>query len=216
MAKQRRLGKRTDGVAELERLAGKDAGRAYENLMLALRAYERGLDLEVKRQLVALKDRYPGASAVRELLGLSLYRLGRYRDAAQELRAFVEIAGSVEHHPILMDCQRAQKHYRSVDKLWNELRERGAAGEVMTEGRIVAAGALADQGNLAEAIRLLDRGPIETKSDRVLEHHVRLWYALADLEERSGNVPRARALFRKVREYDSEYVDVTDRLASLG
>jgi hypothetical protein len=52
-------------------------------------------------------------------------------------------------------------------------------------------------------------------SGRVHEHIVRLWYALADLEERAGDVPRARALFEQVRAFDSSYADVAERLAAL-
>jgi hypothetical protein len=48
------------------------------------------------------------------------------------------------------------------------------------------------------------------------EHHLRLWYALADLEERAGNVPRARELFDRVRRADPQYVDVAERWAALG
>ena len=44
---------------------------------------------------------------------------------------------------------------------------------------------------------------------------MRLWYALADLEERAGDVPRARALFQQVRRYDAEFADVAERLAAL-
>ena len=50
---------------------------------------------------------------------------------------------------------------------------------------------------------------------RTKEHTVRLWYALADLYERAGDVPRARALFEQVRKFDAEFADVAERLAAL-
>jgi len=50
----------------------------------------------------------------------------------------------------------------------------------------------------------------------VQEHHLRLWYARADLEERAGNLPVARGLFRQVSAVDPSFSDVAERLAILG
>ena len=59
------------------------------------------------------------------------------------------------------------------------------------------AGSRADRGRLRDAIATLDRRATDVK--RVQEHHLRLWYALADLFERAGEIPRARELFLRVR-----------------
>src|SRR5262245_22188075 len=112
-----------------------------------------------------------------------------------------------------MDCPRALGRFERVQKLWEELRAASPAAEIVTEGRIVAAGALADQGRLDEAIRVLERAPGNPR--RVQPHHLRLWYALADLPERAGDIPAARALFRKVSAQDPAFVDVAERLAAL-
>jgi tetratricopeptide (TPR) repeat protein len=112
-----------------------------------------------------------------------------------------------------MDCARALGRFDRVRTLWEELRAASPAAEIVTEGRIVAAGALADEGRLDEAIRLLERAPATPK--RVRPHHLRLWYALADLHERAGDIPAARALFRKVSAQDPAFVDVAERLAAL-
>ena len=48
------------------------------------------------------------------------------------------------------------------------------------------------------------------------EYHLRLWYALADLEERAGNLARARELFHQVRRAEPGFADVAERLATLG
>jgi MFS family permease len=79
---------------------------------------------------------------------------------------------------------------------------------------IFAAGALADQGKLAEAIALLEKRSGEVR--RVQEHHLRAWYALADLKERAGDLPGARSLFERVRTQDPQFADVAERLAALG
>ena len=84
----------------------------------------------------------------------------------------------------------------------------------MTEGRLVAAGALTDQGKIAEALRLLERGWSVPKRPR--DHHLRRAYALADLYERSGAMPRSRELFRWIAGNERDFVDVADRLRALG
>jgi 1,2-phenylacetyl-CoA epoxidase PaaB subunit len=76
------------------------------------------------------------------------------------------------------------------------------------------AGALADRGRVDEALALLGRRERPVSKPR--DHHLRLWYALADLEERAGNLPRARALFDRIRRHDAGFADVAERLAALG
>ena len=181
--------------------------------MKAADAYGRDHERDALRLLRPLRDALPDSPSVRELLGLVHYRLGHYQAAAKELEAFVELGGSVEQHPVLMDCYRAQRRWRKVDQCWRELTAASPGADVVTEGRIVAAGALADRGRLDEAIALLTRA--DRRVAKPKPHHVRLWYALADLEERAGNVPRARALFDRVRREDAGFADVAERLAGL-
>ena len=50
---------------------------------------------------------------------------------------------------------------------------------------------------------------------RVQEFHLRLWYALADLYERAGEIP-GRANFLRVPTADASFADVAERLAALG
>ena len=76
------------------------------------------------------------------------------------------------------------------------------------------AGALADRGELAQAVALLE--PVAATPRRVRDHHMRLWYVLADLYDRSGDVPRARSLFNRIAKLDPEFADVGSRIAGLG
>ncbi len=82
---------------------------------------------------------------VRELHGLILYRLRRWRAAARELEAFAALTRSCEQGPVLADCYRALERWDRVEELWEELRHESPSAELVTEGRIVAAGALADR-----------------------------------------------------------------------
>jgi tetratricopeptide (TPR) repeat protein len=210
---RRRRDRGGDVRDEIVRLGGSKGPRYYDQLMKAADAYAREHERDALRLLRPLRDALPDSPSVRELLGLVQYRLGHYAAAAKELEAFAELSGSVEQHPVLMDCYRAQRRWRKVDERWRELTAASPGADVVTEGRIVAAGALADRGRLDEAIALLTRA--DRRVDRPKPHHLRLWYALADLEERAGNVPRARTLFDRVRRQDPAFADVAERLASL-
>nr|MDQ3757492.1 tetratricopeptide repeat protein [Actinomycetota bacterium] len=148
------------------------------------------------------------------LHGLTLYRMGRWREAIKELEAFRSLTGSYDQHPVLADCHRALRQWRSVERLWEDLRQGSPAGEVVVEGRIVMAGAKADRGDIGGAVALLEKARTDVKRPKL--HHLRLWYALADLYERAGDIPRARELFRRVLDHDREFADAAERMAGLG
>lgn len=168
-----------------------------------------------RRILKPIVAEVPDLPEARELLGLTFYRLGKWREAITQLEAFSKLTGaSTEQHPVLADCYRAIGRHAKVAELWEELREASPSGELVNEGRIVAAGSLADQGRLADGLALLAKGFNFPGDPR--EHHLRRAYALADLYERTGDVPQARRLFERVREADPDFVDVGDRLGALG
>jgi tetratricopeptide (TPR) repeat protein len=189
------------------------AARVEQRLMEAAKTFERERYKEADRQLKTLVDQAPDVPAVRELYGLNLYRMGRWREAAKQLELFRKQTGSVEQHPVLADSYRALGRHGTADKLWDELRAADAPGELVTEGRIVAGGSLADRGDLSAAIRLLEKGPVQVK--RPKPHHLRLWYALADLYERGGDTPKARELFSRVVAAEPDFADAAERLAGL-
>jgi tetratricopeptide (TPR) repeat protein len=187
--------------------------RFESRLKDASTAFRRERYEEARRMLRPLAEQAPGASSVRELYGLTLYRLGRWAQARRELEAFRTQTGSTEQHPVLADCARALGRYDEVEELWDELRAASPSAELVAEGRIVAAGALADQGRLDDAIKLLEAGAKPTKRPQL--HHLRMAYALADLYERAGELPRARELFGRVAASDADFVDVQARLRAL-
>lgn len=202
-----------DVETEILRLGGRRGPYLLREVMAAAEAYGGGRDREALRHLRPVRDALPDAPSVRELTGLAQYRIGNYRAAATELEAFVSLSDSVEQHPVLMDCYRAQRRWRRVDELWEELAAASPSPELMVEGRIVAAGALADRRLLADAIAMLDKKAGAIRKPQ--SFHLRLWYALADLEERAGNNARARALFDRIAAHDRDFADVAQRRASL-
>lgn len=159
-------------------------------------------------------DELVSVPSARELNGLTLYRLGRWKAAAAELEAHRTLTGSAEHLPVLADCYRALRRHRQVAVLWEDLKQASPSAAIVAEGRIVMAGSMADRGDLRGAIALLR--PAVGVPRRIREHHLRLWYVLADLLDRSGDTTGARKLFLRIRDVDHEFADVTDRLAALG
>ncbi len=179
----------------------------------AARAFAADRFQDSRRILRPIAEEAPDAPDVRELLGLSYYRLGQWAQAISELEAFRALTGSTEQHPVLADCYRARKDWTAVDELWEELRLVSPHPELVIEGRIVSAGAMADRGLLIEAIRELERGWKTVAKPR--SYHLRRAYALADLYERSGATPRARDLFTWILRHDPEFADTALRLGAL-
>jgi tetratricopeptide (TPR) repeat protein len=203
-----------DALAELLRLGGTDGEKYYARLVRAAEEFDAGHDHEAVQILEPLRDQVPDSPSVRELLGLTLYSEGRYAAAAKELEDFGALTGSVDQLPVLMDCYRAQRRFRLVDERFGQLQAASPSSALATEGRIVAAGSLADQGRLDDALALLRRKNDDVK--RAKEHHLRLWYALADLEERAGNMGEARSLFDRIVRHDPNFADAASRRATLG
>ncbi|MFN3215608.1 MAG: hypothetical protein ACE367_03845 [Acidimicrobiales bacterium] len=203
-----------DEVQALTRALGAaEAKKALRKLRNAAEAFEHERFGEARRLLKPLAEVAPGVAEVRELYGLTLYRLGDYRGAAAQLEAFRTIASSTEQHPVLADCYRAQRRFADVEALWQELSDVSPSAALVNEGRIVLAGAVADRGDVDEAVRLLAKGWKRPSSPK--EHHLRRAYALADLYERSGDLPRARALFDWIVAKAPGFVDSAQRLRAL-
>jgi tetratricopeptide (TPR) repeat protein len=198
----------------LRQAAGPARAERFETrLRDAGRAFRRERYDEARKLLRPLAESAPTAVPVRELLGLTYYRLGRWKLAVAELEAFRELTKSTEQHPVLADCYRALGRHAKVAELWEELRDVSPSAPLVAEGRIVGAGSLADQGRLGDAISLLEAAKAPAK--RPKEHHLRVAYALADLYERAGDLPKARHLFGVVAAADPELGDVEARLRAL-
>ena len=207
-------------AAEIRRVAAAATAQHREALVermeKAVGAYERGRYLEAFRYGTELVREVGSVPAVRRLAGLSAYRLGRWRDAARHLDAYVELSDDADAIPSLMDSLRALGRHGAVGAAWGELRRRSPDADVLAEARIVAAGSLADRGRLPEAIELLVSGGAGRALRNPSERHLRQWYALGDLYERAGDLPRARELFQRVARVDREAYDVSERLDALG
>jgi tetratricopeptide (TPR) repeat protein len=190
-----------------------EAKRVTAKLADAARAYSADRYQDALRMLRKLSAQAHGSAAVKELLGLTLYRLARWPLALRELQEHHELSGSYDQFPVIADCYRAMHRYVEAEATWSELRQASPSPEVVAEGRLVAAGCLADQGDLRGAVKLLEASLRRT---RPKPQRLRQWYALADLYERAGELPRARDIFSQIAAVDPDAYDVKQRLVALG
>jgi tetratricopeptide (TPR) repeat protein len=197
---------------QVARAAGPGEAKVVAKLGDASRAYAADRYQDALRMLRKLADASPGSAAVRELLGLTLYRLGRWPLALKELEQHHLLSGSYDQYPVMADCLRAMHRFDEADGLWADLRQASPSAEVVAEGRLVAAGSLADRGDLKGAVRLLEPS---VRRSKPRGPHLRQWYALADLYERAGELPRARDLFLQIAAADPDAYDVRQRLVAL-
>jgi len=188
--------------------------RAVERLAAAAEALERDRIDEARRLVGPLTRQIPSVAAVHRIAGLVAYRGGRWRQAVIELEAAEAIAPSLEHLPVLADAYRALRRWSDVERIWTAVRAASPSHEIMAEARIVAAGALADRGDLAGAVRTL--APAASSPKRIRDHHLRQWYVLGDLHDRSGDPIEATRWFERIAAHDPEFVDVRQRLHALG
>lgn len=151
--------------------------------------------------------------SVREFIGLVYYAQEKWREAARELAAFRRMTGSTAQNHVIADCYRALKRPDKALEYCDEIDQRQVAEDVYYEGHIVAAGALADQGRLEDGIARLLR--LDMQPQTVAEHHLRAWYVLADLLERSGRFTQAKRWFNAVAEADPDLTDAQERSAAL-
>ena len=188
--------------------------KAERLLSTAVDAYERSRYPESKRILEELLILVPDSLSAQELYGLTLYRMGMWAPAIKVLERFNSSSGSFDQLPVLADCYRAQSRYQDVDRIWSELAAASPSPELIGEGRIVVAGAAADQKDFPKAISILERS-LAIKRKPTLSD-LRQWYFLADLYERAGEIGHSRALFAKILKHDAKFLDAAERLADLG
>lgn len=154
------------------------------------------------------------AVAPRELLGLAYYAAGRWQEAARELSAFRRLSGTPEQNAVLADCYRALGKPERAVELCDEVDRRAVPPETYYEANIVAAGALGDQGRVDDAIARLEA--LDLQPENAEEHHLRAWYALADLLEKRGRFTQAREWFEAVAAADPDATDAPQRARKVG
>lgn len=202
------------GEELVDALGGQRGRRLSERLAQASEALDRERFDEARRISASIAKEAPDVAAVQEVLGLSSYRLGRYKQAVAALQRAQELRPDPSLLPVIADSYRAMRRWQAVERLWDEIKAASPAHDVMAEGRIIRASALADQGDIRAAIDVMSEAP--TRPKRVRPHHLRQWYVLGDFHDRLGDTINARRYFATIADHDPEFVDVLERLRALG
>jgi tetratricopeptide (TPR) repeat protein len=212
---RRRAGLPAEVLSELRHTAraGK-AEAAIARLERAVQLLEREDARGAAAEAQKAKDLAPRSASVREIIGLALYRLDRFREALTEMQAYRRMSGRADQNHIIADCLRAVgRPDRAVPLAEEALAARGVPLAAKTESVIVAASALADQGKYDHALGLLRR--IRTKDDVSGPEVIRVWYVTGDILARAGRTQDAAREFRKILRHDASAYDAAERMAQL-
>lgn len=198
-------------VREIDRYAREGAAEAVAGAVSrALTAFAEGnFEVAARAALDAKRDA-PRSGMVQEVVGLSAYHLGWWKEALGELMAYRRITGSKDQNHVIADCFRALGRPEKATEICGEVDKSEVPPEVWAETMIVAAGALADRGDLERALRTLARADLDPAV--VEPYHLRLWYVRADLLERLGRQEAAHELWGRISAEDPEFFDVQERL----
>jgi tetratricopeptide (TPR) repeat protein len=155
----------------------------------------------------------PRSRAIREVLGIALYRTERFRDALRELQAYRRMSGRLDQNHLIADCYRALgAPEKAIDPVREALEAR-LPDEVRAEAAIVGASALADLGRFTEALSMLRASPRRQRLSR--DFDLRVWYVTGDILERAGRRTEAAEEFRRILRHDAGAFDAAERLATL-
>lgn len=189
----------------------KRVGAALTALGEASDAFAAGSYQRAMRQAQKAKELAPRDATIREILGLAAYRLGDWRIALAELRAFRRMAGETTHLPVEMDVLRAMGRPSDVEAAWKTLQERRGRPAVMKEGAVVYGSHLIDQGDLDSAWAVV--APDRMARDPFPED-LRLWYVAARVAALRSDPATATKLRNAILEHDPSFPGI-DELETL-
>jgi tetratricopeptide (TPR) repeat protein len=190
------------------------AERAATAFERAASLLERGREAAAIPAAEEAKVLAPRSGAVREVLGIALYRQERFRDALRELQAYRRITGRLDQNHLIADAHRALGAPEKAVEPAREAMRAKIPDEVRVEAAVVGAAALADMGRFGEALSLLRAFPSKENVARPFE--LRLWYVTGDILERAGRRGEAREEFKRIVRHDPQAFDAAERLAKLG
>jgi Flp pilus assembly protein TadD len=188
---------------------------ALAALAAASEAFADGQYHVAVRKAEHAKDLASRDVTVREILGLSAYRVGDWQTALRELRTYRRLSGETTHMPVEMDSLRALDRPEDVEAAWLEFRKLGGGPAVKKEARVVYASHLIDEGDLAGAAALA--GSPKRSADPWPED-LRLWYVAARIAALQGDRTKARGLADEIVLVDPSFpgLDELDRLIDAG
>lgn len=165
------------------------------------------------RHALAARRRASRLPVVREAAAETSYAVGDYAGALNEYRALRRMTGSDEYWAVMADCERGLGRPDDALRLIGEARQRRLSPEAWAEVLLVESGLRRDQGQAAEADRLLKAGL--AKRGLPAECLARLAYAYADARSDSDS-ELAIEWFAQAAEWDRDgLTDAADRADAL-
>jgi hypothetical protein len=198
---------------EITRVTRKD--RLQETLYLleaGTDAFAEGRYRKAHALLLKTKQLSPRDAAVRELLGLSAYRAGLWKEALAELRTYRRLTGETTHMPVEMDTLRALERGDDVRKVWEEMNERGGRPETLKEGRVVYASFLIDEGDARGAWEVTNPKKLTSQP---FEEDLRQWFVAARAAALLGDTETALRLVAAVEQHDPAMPGLDDLRGSI-
>ena len=159
------------------------------------------------------KEASPSNATIREILALSLYRLGRWEPALKELRTFRRIAGETTHMPVEMDCLRALGRSDDVEKVWSDLKHLGGRPDTFREARVVYGSHLLDAGKPKEAWAVVNPKRLEGHPH---EAELRQWYVAARVATHLGDTKSAAQITAAITAADPAFPGLDELEAAIG
>jgi len=193
---------------EITRVTRKD--RLEETLFLleaGTEAFANAQYQKARSLLLKTKQLSPRASAIRELLGLSAYRMGLWKEALTELRTYRRLTGDTVQMPVEMDALRALDRDEDVHRVWEELLELGGRPEVLKEGRVVFASFLIDHGEVRRAWEVANPKRMEQNP---FEEDLRQWFVAARAAALLGDGDTALKLAKAIEKHDPSMPGLDD------
>ena len=180
----------------------KNLPAAVEHLQESARAFAAGKHGKALRAAEEAKELSPRDPTIRELIGLSAYRMGRWDQALRELRTFRRLTGDATHLPVEMDVLRALERPDDVEAAWKVMKKLGGDRETVDEAKVVYGSFLLDRGEHRKAWQITN--PKRISADP-RESELRVWYVAARAAARLGDVPTAGQLRDAIRGADPAF-----------
>ncbi len=144
-----------DARGRLRTLSKDNADDVARHLVMAGRLIDDDPERAYRHAQVALA-RGGRVDIVREAAAITAYATGRYAEALREFRTVVRLNGTIEHLPLMADCERGLGRPARVLELAASPEAASLIGDPKTELQIVVAGARADMGEYDAALHALD------------------------------------------------------------
>jgi tetratricopeptide (TPR) repeat protein len=190
----------TDSLARVT--AKHKLAAATEHLQKAARAFADGRHGISLAEAEAAKELSPREATIRELIGLSAYRLGRWDKALRELRAFRRFTGETIHVPVELDVLRALDRPADVEDLWSQFQRFDADRETRDEAKVVFGSFLLDLGEDRRAWEVTGPQRLDPEPG---ESELRVWYVAARAAARIGDRATARRLYETIMGTDPAF-----------